>query len=225
MMNRVNTGYKNILQLWLWLVINCIGWLFVGALLSLAASVVIVAIQGPVLGLSTLQNLIQQNEQYLSLIASFNSIRIVSQYLHELNTSLMPLTIEFPSSLTRFLTEFHSIKWIMLPYIHAIFLGLNLLVIRLYLLFRWCPLFLMFGLVGLVDGLAQRHIRRVSAGRESALVYHQSKSFMLFSLIFGLVMSLVLPINVSHSAWVILLSAMLFGITTQMTAKSFKKYL
>jgi len=67
------------------------------------------------------------------------------------------------------------------------------------------PIFLLFSLVALVDGLVQRDLRRWGGGRESSFVYHYAKKAAL-------------PL-------VVLPFATLFALTVAVTASTFKKYL
>jgi len=222
-MNKINK--VSLLQLWFWLTINCIGWIFIGSIGCLALVIVLLAIHGQITGFSILQNLIQQDYQYVLQTASGDDIVWIRGWLHKINTLMMQPHIVLPSPLSGLHLHSSVIIKMMMSYISVGILGLNLLIIRLYLILCWCPLFLILGMLGLIDGLAQRYIRRVSSGRESALLYHQSKSFILFSLILGIVLELILPIPAEKSEWILVVSAILFGIAIQMTAKSFKKYL
>jgi hypothetical protein len=50
--------------------------------------------------------------------------------------------------------------------------GTQLLGVRAAILTRYLPMLALLYLVGVVDGLGQRAIRRACGGRESASVYH-----------------------------------------------------
>ena len=51
--------------------------------------------------------------------------------------------------------------------------------VRMAVLTLAMPVFLLFGLVGVTDGLVQRDLRRWGGGRESSFVYHHAKRFIM----------------------------------------------
>lgn len=97
-------------------------------------------------------------------------------------------------------------------------------VVRLFVLFLSTPLFFVAAFVGLIDGLVRRDIRRFGAGRESGFIYHRAKASLMPLAIAPWVIYLALPISISPIL-VLLPSAVLLGIATDITAASFKKYL
>jgi len=96
--------------------------------------------------------------------------------------------------------------------------------VRLAILTLATPVFGLFALVGLVDGLVRRDLRRWGGGRESSFVYHYAKKAAIPLVIFAWVLYLALPFSL-HPSWVILPFAIGFGLTVSITASTFKKYL
>ena len=96
--------------------------------------------------------------------------------------------------------------------------------VRLSILFLSLPAFLMFGIVGLVDGLMQRDLRKWSGGNESAFIYHWAKRFALPILIIGWVVYLAIPTSI-HPNYIITPCAIAFGLVLMVMASKFKKYL
>lgn len=96
--------------------------------------------------------------------------------------------------------------------------------VRLAVLALAAPVFVLFGLVALVDGLVERDLRRWSGGRESAFIYHHAKKVIFPALLLSWVLYLGLPTTV-HPNYVILPCAGLFALAVAVTARSFKKYL
>lgn len=96
--------------------------------------------------------------------------------------------------------------------------------VRLAVLTLATPVFALFGLVALVDGLVQRDLRRWCGGRESSFVYHHAKKAILPALILAWIVYLGMPTSV-HPNYVILPFAALFAIAMAIAAGSFKKYL
>jgi integrating conjugative element membrane protein (TIGR03747 family) len=96
--------------------------------------------------------------------------------------------------------------------------------VRLAILTLALPIFLLFSLVALVDGLVQRDVRRWGGGRESSFVYHYAKKAALPLVALSWVIYLALPFNL-HPTFVVLPFATLFALTVAVTASTFKKYL
>ena len=85
--------------------------------------------------------------------------------------------------------------------------------LRLAILTLATPLFGLFTLVALVDGLVQRDLRRWSSSRESSFVYHYAKKAAIPLIIMAWVLYLALPF------------ALAFSFAVTITASTFKKYL
>lgn len=96
--------------------------------------------------------------------------------------------------------------------------------VRLAILMLATPVFLLFSLVALVDGLVRRDLRRWGGGRESSFVYHYAKKAAIPLMVFAWVVYLSLPFSL-HPTFIILPFAMMFAFTVAVTACTFKKYL
>jgi len=96
--------------------------------------------------------------------------------------------------------------------------------VRLAILILAMPVFLLFSLVALVDGLVQRDLRRWGGGRESSFVYHYAKKAVLPLVVLSWIIYLALPFSL-HPSFVILPLAALFALSVAVTASTFKKYL
>jgi integrating conjugative element membrane protein (TIGR03747 family) len=86
------------------------------------------------------------------------------------------------------------------------------------------PLFLLFCLIGVVDGLVQRDLRRWGGGRESSYLYHYAKRSSGSFVIGAWVIYLALPFSI-HPVFIVLPFAVLFAISVSIAATTFKKYL
>ena len=96
--------------------------------------------------------------------------------------------------------------------------------VRVAILTLAMPVFLLFSLVALVDGLVQRDLRRWGGGRESSFVYHYAKRAALPLVVITWVVYLALPFSL-HPTFIVLPFATLFALTVAVTASTFKKYL
>lgn len=97
-------------------------------------------------------------------------------------------------------------------------------VVRLTIVILSTPLFLMASLTGFIDGLMRRDLRKFGAGRESSFIYHRAKRAMTPLLILPGLVYLSLPFSLNPMA-VFVPSAVALGVTTAITAATFKKYL
>ena len=110
------------------------------------------------------------------------------------------------------------------PYVIAAMTIVKVFAARIAVLCLAAPLFVLVALLGLVDGLVQRDLRRWGGGRESSFLYHYAKrSNGAFLLSAGFIY-LALPFSVPP-VLIILPFAALFGISVSITASMFKKYL
>lgn len=96
--------------------------------------------------------------------------------------------------------------------------------IRLSILFLSLPLFVLVGILALIDGLAKRDVRRWENGRESGFRYHYAKKWIAPSFFVTWIIYLSLPFSV-HPNFVVLPLALLMGFTIRESASWFKKYL
>lgn len=96
--------------------------------------------------------------------------------------------------------------------------------VRVTILTLSLPVFLLFGIVGLSDGLMKRDLRRFTGGHESSFVYHIAKGFSLPFLVLGWIVYLAMPISL-HPNYVITPFAAAFAFAIFITASKFKKYL
>ena len=100
----------------------------------------------------------------------------------------------------------------------------QLFVARLATLVLATPAFALFSMVGAVDGLVQRDLRRWGGGRESSYLYHYAKRSVGGFLLAAWFIYLALPVSV-NPAFVILPFATLFAFSISVTAGTFKKYI
>lgn len=109
---------------------------------------------------------------------------------------------------------------------YALAAGFTLLtfLVRIMVLCLTLPLFILATLVGLVDGLVRRDVRRFGSGRESSFVFHRAKACITPLAVLPWVVYLALPVSV-HPLWILLPGAILLSIAVNITAASFKKYL
>ncbi|OOF53749.1 integrating conjugative element membrane protein [Rodentibacter genomosp. 2] len=97
-------------------------------------------------------------------------------------------------------------------------------IIRLMIIVLTSPLFLLAALVGIVDGLVQRDLRRFGVGRESAFKYHHAKRAIFPVMLVAWILYLSIPFSI-HPNWILIPSAVFFGLTISFTLSNFKKHL
>lgn len=96
--------------------------------------------------------------------------------------------------------------------------------VRLCVLLLSIPAYLLLGLVALVDGLAERDLRRWGGGRESSFVYHWALRLVAPALVAPWILYLSIPVSI-HPNWVVLPFAVLFALLVAVVSSTFKKYL
>ena len=119
------------------------------------------------------------------------------------------------------------LRWFYRPAADYVLAGMQItqvFAVRLAILTLATPVFGLFTLVALVDGLVRRDLRRWGGGRESSFVYHYAKKAAIPLIIMAWVLYLALPFSL-HPSWIILPFALAFAFAVTITASTFKKYL
>ncbi|HCL5346676.1 TPA: TIGR03747 family integrating conjugative element membrane protein [Salmonella enterica subsp. salamae serovar [1],40:z35:e,n,x,z15] len=96
--------------------------------------------------------------------------------------------------------------------------------LRLAILLQALPLFALIIVVGLIDGLVRRDLRRFGAGHESGFVYHHARRMISSGLIATGLVWLAVP-YVLEPEYVLMTGAMGIGLAVSVTLGAFKKYL
>jgi len=109
-------------------------------------------------------------------------------------------------------------------YLTALMIGVQLFFVRVSVLLLSMPVFVLFGAVGLTDGLAKRDLRRWGGGRESGFIYHHAKRLVMPCFFVLWITYLCMPWSVNPSLMVVPFAA-LFGLALAVSAATFKKYL
>ena len=124
----------------------------------------------------------------------------------------------------RFSADAHNLSQGFQDYLLAAVAATEVYAIRLAVMVSALPVFLLSGLVAVVDGLGQRDLRRFGGGREKGQVYHLARGmvFPAFTLPWILYLSWPTAVQPGHF---ILPFALVFGFALWIAASSFKKYL
>ncbi len=109
------------------------------------------------------------------------------------------------------------------PYVEVVPLVAKTFCVRLALLGFSLPAFVLFFLMGMVDGLVERDLRRWGGGRESSMVYNLARKSLFRFFISACVIYISLPMSINPT-WIILPFAIAFGLSTRVTFERFKKY-
>lgn len=86
------------------------------------------------------------------------------------------------------------------------------------------PVFIFMGMIGVIDGLVQRDLRRFGGGSESSFMYHQLKPALQPMVWLPIMIYLTVPWSL-HPTLVFVPPALLFGWFLRETIARFKKYL
>ncbi len=98
------------------------------------------------------------------------------------------------------------------------------LVIRLAVVLLALPAFILWGLLGLVDGLVARDIRKACGGVESSFVYHRVKGWIKPAIGLSSGLYLTLPFSINPALFFIV-PQLLFFTFVYYTASTFKKFI
>ena len=96
--------------------------------------------------------------------------------------------------------------------------------LRLAILLQTLPLFALAIIIGLIDGLVRRDLRRFGAGHESGFVYHHARRMIGSSLAATGIVWLALPVFFGLG-YVLVLGAIANGMAISVAICTFKKYL
>ena len=96
-------------------------------------------------------------------------------------------------------------------------------VIRLTLILFSLPVFALTGLVGAIDGLVERDLRRWGGGRESSNVFNLAKRSIMPAFVMACVIYIGLPYSLNPS-FIILPFACLYGLAVRVAFERLKKY-
>ncbi|EBZ5774472.1 TIGR03747 family integrating conjugative element membrane protein [Salmonella enterica subsp. enterica serovar Redlands] len=119
--------------------------------------------------------------------------------------------------------EEHWIHWFD-TYIQATVYITLTFVLRVFILLLTAPLFILTALVGIIDGLVRRDIRRYGCGYESGFIYHHAKRTVIPVFFLAWIIYLSLPFSV-NPCLILLPAALLFGCVITVSVGTFKKYL
>ncbi|MCY2438651.1 TIGR03747 family integrating conjugative element membrane protein [Klebsiella pneumoniae] len=96
--------------------------------------------------------------------------------------------------------------------------------LRLAILLQALPLFALAIIIGLIDGLVRRDLRRFGAGHESGFVYHHARRMIESSLAATGLVWLVLPF-VLVPEYILVPGVIIIGLVISTTIGTFKKHL
>lgn len=96
--------------------------------------------------------------------------------------------------------------------------------LRLAILLQALPLFVLIIIIGLIDGLVRRDLRRFGAGYESGFVYHHARCMISSSLAATGLVWLTVPVFLEPE-YVLIPAAAGIGLAVFLTISSFKKYI
>jgi integrating conjugative element membrane protein (TIGR03747 family) len=102
--------------------------------------------------------------------------------------------------------------------------GIQLFGVRLAVLLTSLPLFGLAYVVAMVDGLAQRAIRRASGGHESSSIYHRAQYFQVSLHCMFATLCLLLPLSIDPR-WILLPGVTVLAILVHLQWKYYKKHL
>ena len=205
-----------------WLLVRLLVVVVFGFLISIALSAVLVKFQGEETTVIALNHEAQESHDLIVVHIDGFEHSTIAQWANELPEATASPPVLLPVIAKAKQEQFWDVLH---PFIDVSLLSIKLSLFRFCILMHWLLLFLVLGMVGLFDGLSQRVIRRLSGGRESALIYHSAKSLVMMVFLSGVFLAITLPISLAVIGDVMMVSFSLSIGFIQLTAKQFKKYL
>jgi hypothetical protein len=141
-----------------------------------------------------------------------------AQYIVSLNNDFIGHRLSWLAGLS-------SLKISILSQAFALLIAVTeIIVTRFFIFLLSMPLFVLFMIIFMTDGLVAREIRKFRGARESTFIFHRAKLCMGFSFFVPLFIYLSLPVFISPMLFLITQSLML-SISAHFAVKYFKKYL
>jgi integrating conjugative element membrane protein (TIGR03747 family) len=109
-------------------------------------------------------------------------------------------------------------------YMLAAFFAALVFLVRVVILILTTPLFVMAAVVGLLDGLVRRDVRKFGSGRESGFIYHRARAALIPIVVLPWVIYLALPFSF-NPLLILLPAAVALFVVVNITSSKFKKYL
>ncbi len=100
----------------------------------------------------------------------------------------------------------------------------EIILVRACLFFLAMPFFIVIYFISIVDGLAQRDIRKYRAERESTFFFHRVKSLSSSCLFILFFVYMVIPLPVGP-IWLLFPIIFLYSFFTMLSVKYYKKYI
>jgi integrating conjugative element membrane protein (TIGR03747 family) len=110
-------------------------------------------------------------------------------------------------------------RWVLM----SMYVGQDVL-LRLSVAAFALPAFVLACMVGVVDGLVRRDLRRWGGGRESSFVYHHAKRYTHWALTGGFGLYLAWPFGGFNPAYMVFVFTVLVAFTMSTAVAAFKKY-
>lgn len=214
-----------------------IAWLLTGLLLSIIIEWLGMVYWWPDELLSHAQGVLDADKAYLNdhlrLDASESKQR-VSDYVEAIGLKLDDLFSQYSyPSLNEFnpwnkeFKKYHNTHTELLnksqPYTSAALIVSQSFLVRLVVLCFALPVFLLASIVGLVDGLVERDLRRWGGGRESSNVFNLARRSIGPAFIAACVIYISLPMSINPLT-IVIPFAVLQGWAVRVSAERMKKY-
>ena len=114
----------------------------------------------------------------------------------------------------------HAIR----DYLLAAIIITQVFALRVIVIVFSLPVFLVFAIAAVCDGLVERDLRKWGGGREHGWLWHHVKPWIVPAFILPVIIYLSLPISL-HPNWVLMPFALIFAAAIWMTSAFFKKHI
>jgi integrating conjugative element membrane protein (TIGR03747 family) len=215
---------SGILAKTLGLAVGAVIWIIVALIASIVMEWIGMWYFWPELGASHSQTMLFEELDYLSGPLERNmftdsTVTYVAQFTGQLTYYVLDHTG------IRLLTErFIGTNPVIAEYYQAAINTIEVFAVRLAILTLSAPVFVLFGMVAVTDGLVQRDLRRWGGGRESSYLYHRAKHWVIPTATISASLYLSAPITV-NPAYIIVPCAAFSAMLLRIMMATMKKYL
>jgi integrating conjugative element membrane protein (TIGR03747 family) len=220
-----------------WKIFEVIGWLILGGCFTCVISIFIIWYLGEKLALQYLHDILQvqirwtinkiyQIDYYpLILLSWVEWLQLaVSSVIKKINWIRLDNNLTGLNGYSVFVIKVIKILVICVStYLKSIIIMTAVFLLRLMDIGLFFPVFLLLNMLGFIDGLVQRDLRRFHGMRESACRYHFIRRLLWPCIKYGWLGYLIMPVAI-YPDYILLPFTMLFGFLVASAAKRFKKY-
>lgn len=145
---------------------------------------------------------------------------MIGQYVHR----YLSFDVVHKANDPAFFRALKQVGEVIQPYWQSIVYSAMTVVVRIFIIALSLVFYVVVFLVAMIDGLVERELRKEGGGIERAQIYHHAKIWIPRILYFSPMIYLAWPWSI-NPGWIVVPSAVLFGLSVYLTFATFMKHL